>query len=57
MNTRVGWRQACLSGFIASPSPSPDALADENSDNVANNDDEDENKDASSSSDEEMTTS
>ena len=57
VNTRVGWHQACLGGFIASPSPSPDALADEDSDNCANNDDEDEDKDASSSSDEEMTTS
>ena len=57
VNTRVGWHQACLCGFIASPSPSSDALADEDSDNGANNDDEDEDKDASSSSDEEMTTS
>ena len=57
VNTRVGWHQACLCGFIASPSPSSDALADEDSDNGANNDDEDKDKDASSSSDEEMTTS
>ena len=51
---RIAWRQACLSGFVASPFPSPEALADEDSDDGADNDDEDE--DASSSSDDEMMT-
>ena len=58
VNTRVDcieWRQARLSGFAASPFPSPEASADEDNDDGADNDDEDE--DASSSSDEEMTTS
>ena len=58
VNTRVGritWRQACLSGFTASPSPSPKALANEDDDDGVDDDEEDE--DASSFSDEEMTTS
>ena len=53
VNTRVGRiarRQACLGGFTASPSPSPEALANEDGDD---GDDED----ASSSNDDEMTTS
>ena len=58
VNTYVGRitrRQVRLSGFAASPFPSPEASTDEDSDDGADNDDEDE--DASFSSDEEMTTS
>ena len=52
---RIARRQARLSGFAASLFPSPEASANEDSDDGADNDDEDE--DASFSSDEEMTTS
>ncbi|KAK9989620.1 hypothetical protein SO802_029859 [Lithocarpus litseifolius] len=58
LNTRVGriaQRHAHLSGFTASPSLSPEALADEDGNDGADDDDGDEN--ASSSSDEEMMTS
>ena len=58
VTTRVGHiarQQARLSGFAASPSLSPEALADEDGDDGDDDDDEDE--DASSSSDDEMTTS
>ena len=57
VNTCVGHiarRQAQLSGFVTSPSPSPEALVDDSNDG-ANDDGED--KDASSSEDDEMTTS
>ena len=56
VNTRVGritrW-QACLGGFVESPSPSPKASEDEDDDD--DDDDEDEDEDASSPSDDEMT--
>ena len=50
---RITRRQACLGGFTASPSPSPNALANEDDNDGA----DDEDDDASFSSDEEMTTS
>ena len=53
MNTRVeriARRQAHLGGFAPSPSPSPEALADE--DNIAGDDEDDD-----SSDDDEMMTS
>ena len=56
VNTRVGritrW-QACLGGFVESPSPSLEASADEGND--GDSDDDDKNEDASSSSDDTMT--
>ena len=55
VNTRVGHiarRQARLGGFAASPSPSPEALTDEDGEDSDDGDDED----ASASSDDEMTT-
>lgn len=52
--SRITRRQACLDGFVASPSPSLEASDDED---AANGDDDDENEDASSSSDEEIMTS
>ena len=60
VNTRVGriaWRQACLGGFVTSPSPSPEAFEYKDADDGTGDDDDKEDKDASSSSDEEMTTS
>ena len=56
VNTRVGhiaWRQARLGGFAASPSPSPEALTDEDGEDGEDGDDGD---DASASSDDGMTT-
>ena len=58
VNTRVGriaWRQACLGGFIGSPSPSLEASKDEDDDSDPDEDDDDEDKDASSLSDDTMT--
>ena len=49
--SRIAWRQACLGHFAASPSPFPEALANEDGDGG------DVDKDASASSDDEMTTS
>ena len=54
VTTRVGCiarRQACLGGFVASPSPSPEASEDEDADDGTDDEDED----ASSSGDDEMT--
>ena len=56
VNTRVGHitrRQACLGGFVKSPSPPPEAFEDNDD---SNDDDNDENGDASSSSTDEMST-
>ena len=51
----IAQRQACLGGFVASPSPSLEAFEDDNGDDGdGDGDDED---DASSSNDDEMTTS
>ena len=44
--------QACLGGFVASPSPSLEASEDE--DNDGDSDDDNENEDASSSGDDKM---
>ena len=63
VTTRVGHiarHQARLHGFVASPSPSPQALEDENDDDGSSDDDDDdddEDEDASSSGNEEMTAS
>ena len=58
VNTRVGritrW-QACLGGFVESPSPSPKASEDEDNNGDSNNDDDDGDDDASSPSDDKMT--
>ena len=57
MNTCVGHiaqRQACLGGFIASPSPSLEAFEDEDATD-GDDDDEDEDEDVSFSSDDETT--
>ena len=58
VNTRVGhisrW-QACLGGFVESPSPSPKASKDEDDDGNSNDDNDDEDEDANSSSDDEIT--
>ena len=57
MNTSVGHiarQQACLGGFVASPSPSPKASEDEDDDGDSY-DDDDEDEDASFFSDDEMT--
>ena len=56
VNTRVGriaQRQACLGGFVESPSPSPEASEDKDDDGDFDDDDDDkdEDEDASSSSD------
>ena len=57
VNTYIGciarW-QACLGGFVASPSPSPKASEDEDDDGDSD-DDDDEDEDASFFSDDEMT--
>ena len=47
--------QACLGGFVASPSPSPEAFEDEDDDGDSDDDDDDEDEDASFFSDDEMT--
>nr|XP_023926004.1 uncharacterized protein LOC112037422 [Quercus suber] len=49
----IARRQACLGGFVESPSPSPEASEDEDDDGDSN-DDNDKDDDASSSSDDEM---
>ena len=59
VNTRVGriaQRQACLGGFVESPSPSLEASEDEDDDGDSNDNNDDEDEDASLSSDDEMTT-
>ena len=62
VNTRVGRiarEQACLGGFVESPSPSPEASADKDDDSDFDDDDDDdddENEDASSPNDNEMST-
>ena len=57
VNTCVGciarW-QACLGGFVVSPSPSPEAS--EGDDNDSDDDDDDQDEDASSPSDDKMST-
>jgi len=60
VNTRVGCngrRRACLSGFVASPSPSLEASEDEDAANGDDDDDEEKDEDVSSSSDKKMRTS
>ena len=53
---RIARRQACLGGFVASPSPSLEASEVKDNDGESNNDaDNDKDEDASSSSDDEMT--
>ena len=47
----IAWRQACLGGFVESPSPSPEASEDKDDDGDFDDDDDDEDEDASSSSD------
>ena len=59
VNTRVGRiarEQACLGGFVESPSPSPEASADKDDDGDFDDDDDDENEDASSPNDNELST-
>ena len=51
---RIAQRQACLGGFIASPSPSLEAFEDEDATD-GDDDDDDEDEDVSFSSDDEMT--
>ena len=56
----IAHRQACMGGFVASPSPSPslEATKDEDNDDVSgSNDDATAEEDASSSNDDEMTAS
>ena len=55
--SHIAWWQACLGGFIESPSPSPEASEDKDDDGDFDNDDDDEDKDedASFSGDDEMT--
>ena len=56
VNTRVGYiakRQACLGGFVKSPSPPPEASKD---DDDSDDDDDDKDGDVSSSSTDEMST-
>jgi len=57
--SRIARRQACMGGFIMSPSPSPSLQAFEDKDvnNGSGDDNDDEDEDASSSGDEEMTVS
>ena len=52
---RIAQRQACLSGFVKSPSPSLEAFEDDDDDGDFNDDDDDENEDASSFGNDEMT--
>ena len=52
----IARRQACLGGFMVSPSPSLKASKDEDDDNDFDNDDDDEDEDTSSPSDDEMST-
>ena len=59
VNTRVGhiarW-QACLGGFVESPSPSSEASEDEDDDGDSNDEDDDEDEDVNWFSDDEMST-
>ena len=48
---RIASRQACLGGFMESPSPPPEASVD---DDVFDNDDDDEDRGANSSNADEM---
>ena len=60
MNTCVGCiarRQACLGGFVESPSPSPEAFEDEDNGGDSDGGDADEDEASSSFGDEEMTAS
>ena len=62
VTTRVGHIaqfQACLGGFVTSPSPSLESFEDEDedADDGSGDDEDDADEDASSSSDEEMTAS
>ena len=53
---RIAWWQACLGGFIESPSPSPEASEDEDNGGDSGGDvDATVDEDASSSGDDEMT--
>ena len=54
---RIARRQACLGGFVASPSLSPEASEGKDVDDGTGDDDDDGDEDAMSSSDEEMMTS
>ena len=57
VNTGVGhiaWQQACLGGFMASPSPSLEAYEDKDNDGDSNGDDDDGDEYTSSSSNDEM---
>ena len=59
VNTRVGHitrRQACLGGFVKSPSPPPEAPEASKDDDDFNDDDDGEDGDASSSSSDKMST-
>ena len=51
---RIAQRQACLGGFVESPSRSPKASKDEDNEGDSDDDDDDEDQDASSSGDDEM---
>ena len=52
--SRIARRQACMGGFVESPSPSPSPQAFEDKDNDDDDGFDDDNEDASSFSDEEM---
>ena len=52
---RIAHRQARLSGFMASPSPSSKASKNEDDDGDSDDDDDDKDEVTSSSSDDEMT--
>ena len=57
--SRIARRQACLGGFVESPSPPPEASKDDEAsedDDDSDDDDDDVDGDASSSSDDEMST-
>ena len=59
MNTRVGRiarRQACLGGFVKSPSPPPEASRTSKDNDDSDDDDDDEDGDASSFGTDEMST-
>ena len=58
VNSCVGYiarRQACLGGFVATPSPSLEASEDKDDDGDSDDDDGNEDEDASSSDDDTMT--
>ena len=55
--SRIARREACLGGFVESPSPPPKASkASEDDDDSNDDDDNDEDRDASSSSSDKMST-